>query len=90
MVCSKLIGFDMITYFFVNANFNMVGLLGFMVFNATFNNSSVISLGSVLSVEETEIPEKTKYIIWLLRLHICFTSFFCLSTCSNFILKFKC
>jgi hypothetical protein len=30
-----------------------------MVFNATFNNISVISWRSVLLVEETEYPEKT-------------------------------
>ena len=30
-----------------------------MVFNAIFNNISVISLRSVLLVEETEYPEKT-------------------------------
>ena len=30
-----------------------------MVFNATFNNISVISLWSVLLVEETVVPEKT-------------------------------
>jgi hypothetical protein len=30
-----------------------------MVFNATFNNISVISWQSVLLVEETEYPEKT-------------------------------
>ena len=30
-----------------------------MVFNTTFNNISVISLRSVLLVEETEDPEKT-------------------------------
>jgi len=30
-----------------------------MVFNATFNNISVISWWSVLLVEETEYPEKT-------------------------------
>jgi hypothetical protein len=30
-----------------------------MVFNATFNNISVISWQSVLLVEETEDPEKT-------------------------------
>jgi len=29
-----------------------------MVFNATFNNISVISWRSVLLIEETEIPEK--------------------------------
>ena len=31
----------------------------FMVFNATFNNISVILWWSVLLVEETEFPEKT-------------------------------
>jgi hypothetical protein len=30
-----------------------------MVFNVTFNNISVISLGSVLFVEETAVLEKT-------------------------------
>jgi hypothetical protein len=30
-----------------------------MVFNATFNNISVISWGSVLLAEETRVPEKT-------------------------------
>jgi hypothetical protein len=33
--------------------------LWFMVFNATFNNISVISWRSVLLVEEPEYPEKT-------------------------------
>jgi hypothetical protein len=32
---------------------------GFMVFNATFNNISVISWQSVVLVEETGVPEKT-------------------------------
>ena len=32
--------------------------LGFMVFNVTFNNISVISWWSVLLVEETGVPEK--------------------------------
>jgi hypothetical protein len=31
---------------------------GFMVFNATFNNISVISWWSVLLVEETGVPEE--------------------------------
>ena len=35
---------------------------GFMVFNATFNNISVISWRSVLLVEETGVPEKTTYL----------------------------
>ena len=30
--------------------------IGFMVFNATFNNISLISWRSVLLVEETEVP----------------------------------
>jgi hypothetical protein len=32
---------------------------GFVVFNATFNNKSVISWQSVLLVEETRVQEKT-------------------------------
>jgi hypothetical protein len=35
------------------------GLVGFMVFNTTFNNISVILWWSVLLVEETRYPEKT-------------------------------
>ena len=35
------------------------GLVWFMVFNATFNNISVISWQSVLVVGETRVPEKT-------------------------------
>jgi hypothetical protein len=35
---------------------------GFMVFNATFNNISVISWRSVLLVEETGVSEKTAYL----------------------------
>jgi hypothetical protein len=34
---------------------NLIGLVWFMVFNATFNNISVISWLSVLLVEETEV-----------------------------------
>ena len=34
-------------------------LVGFMVFNATFNNISIICWQSVLLVEETGGPEKT-------------------------------
>ena len=35
---------------------NCFGLVGFMVFNVTFNNISVISWWSVLLVEETGRP----------------------------------
>jgi len=34
----------------------MIGWFGFMMFNATFNNISVISWQSVLLVEETGVP----------------------------------
>ena len=33
-------------------------VFSFMVFNATFNNISVISQRSVLLLEETEVPEE--------------------------------
>jgi hypothetical protein len=36
---------------------------GFMVFNATFNNISVISWRSVLLVEEIGVPGKTTLIL---------------------------
>jgi hypothetical protein len=36
----------------------MFGLVGFMAFNATFSNISVILWQSTLLVEETGIPEK--------------------------------
>ena len=39
--------------------FRIEGGFGFVVFNATFNNISVISWQSVLFVEETAVPEKT-------------------------------
>jgi hypothetical protein len=39
-------------------NFQVLGW-GIMVFNATFNNLSVISWRSVLLVEETGVPRKT-------------------------------
>jgi hypothetical protein len=38
------------------------GLVWFMVFNATFNNISVISWRSVVFVEETGVPEENLYI----------------------------
>jgi hypothetical protein len=36
--------------------FSLISTIGFMVFNATFNNISVISWQSFLLVEETGIP----------------------------------
>jgi hypothetical protein len=41
------------------ANAFKLGLVWFMVFNATFNNISIISWRSVLLVEETGVPGKT-------------------------------
>jgi hypothetical protein len=37
----------------------MVGWFGFMVFNTTFNNISVISWRSVLLVDEAGVPGKS-------------------------------
>jgi hypothetical protein len=37
-------------------NSKSIGLVWFMVFNATFNNISIISWWSVLLVEETGLP----------------------------------
>jgi hypothetical protein len=36
----------------------LIGLVGFMMINATFNNISVISWRSVLLVEETGVPRE--------------------------------
>ena len=41
--------------FILNIITNLIGLVWFMVFNATFNNISVISWWSVLLVEETGV-----------------------------------
>jgi hypothetical protein len=40
----------------MNNSNKQVGLVGFIVFNATFNNISVISWQLVLLVEETRVP----------------------------------
>jgi len=44
-----------------------------MVFNATFNNISVISWRSVLLVEEIRIPEKTTELIKDIQINVCDT-----------------
>ena len=43
----------------------MFGLVGFMVFNATFNNFSVISWRSSLLIEQTGEQEKKLYCMTL-------------------------
>ena len=49
--------------FLLSVRYNIInrlgGLVGFMVFNATFNNISVISWRSVILVVEKGYPEKT-------------------------------
>jgi len=46
--------------FLLSVRYNIInrlsGLVGFMVFNATFNNISVISWRSVILVVETGVP----------------------------------
>ena len=51
--------FANITYDLRFKNLMLIDWFGwFMVFNATFNNISVISWWSVLLVEETEVPRE--------------------------------
>ena len=48
---------DLLTYKeYIDFNIWLCVLVGFMVFNTTFNNISVISWRSVLLVEETREP----------------------------------
>jgi hypothetical protein len=49
----------MIVDFYYRSNSNDFPMIRFMVFNATFNNISVILWRSVLFAEETEYLEKT-------------------------------
>ena len=50
--------FELVYVFQLMYNYNEGLGFGFMVFNATFNNISVISWRSVLLVEETGVPEE--------------------------------
>ena len=45
-------------YVFFNLLCTDIGYVKFMIFNATFNNISVISWRSVLLVEETGVPRE--------------------------------
>jgi hypothetical protein len=43
---------------YINVQESTAGSFGFMVFNATFNNISIISRRSVLLMEETGVPKE--------------------------------
>jgi hypothetical protein len=57
MIQSNMNRDDIMLYYTTVSTFIRLGL-GVMVFNATFNNISVISWPSVLLVEETGVPEE--------------------------------
>ena len=49
---------DLLKMLYYKAQAGKIYIVWFMLFNVTFNNISVISLSSILLVEETGIPEE--------------------------------
>jgi hypothetical protein len=58
LLASSLLFLEKKLYIFYNKVFTISNKVRFMVFNATFNNISVISWWSVLLVEEARVPRK--------------------------------